>query len=87
MLSGLHTVVNNAGVMTIGDYEWQTPSMIENTVNVNLLGPMRVISTLLPLLRISVIEVSLSTNGTRYQNVNIVGSLRIFSISYHKLSE
>ncbi|KAI8436012.1 hypothetical protein MSG28_004148, partial [Choristoneura fumiferana] len=34
---GLHAVVNNAGVMTIGDYEWQTPSMIENTVNVNLL--------------------------------------------------
>ncbi|XP_073944764.1 SDR family oxidoreductase shroud [Choristoneura fumiferana] len=52
----LHAVVNNAGVMTIGDYEWQTPSMIENTVNVNLLGPMRVVSTLLPQLRTSVTE-------------------------------
>ncbi|XP_068631768.1 retinol dehydrogenase 7 [Battus philenor] len=49
--STLYAVVNNAGVMTIGDYEWQTPKIIENTVNVNLLGPMRVVSSFLPELR------------------------------------
>ncbi|KPI92986.1 D-beta-hydroxybutyrate dehydrogenase, mitochondrial [Papilio xuthus] len=47
----LYAVVNNAGVMTIGDYEWQTPKIIENTINVNLLGAMRVVSAFLPELR------------------------------------
>ncbi|XP_026313979.1 D-beta-hydroxybutyrate dehydrogenase, mitochondrial-like [Hyposmocoma kahamanoa] len=47
----LHAVVNNAGIMTIGDYEWQTQSIIENTINVNLLGAMRVASAFLPELR------------------------------------
>lgn len=52
----LHAVVNNAGVMTIGDYEWQTPAMIENTINVNVLGAMRVVSAFLPDLRKSALE-------------------------------
>ncbi|CAK1596226.1 unnamed protein product [Parnassius mnemosyne] len=47
----LYAVVNNAGVMTIGDYEWQTPKIIENTINVNLLGSMRIVSSFLPELR------------------------------------
>ncbi|KAL4704950.1 hypothetical protein ACJJTC_013407 [Scirpophaga incertulas] len=47
----LYAVVNNAGIMTIGDYEWQTGSMIENTINTNLLGAMRVVSAFLPDLR------------------------------------
>ncbi|KAJ2946088.1 hypothetical protein O0L34_g5007 [Tuta absoluta] len=47
----LHAVVNNAGVMTIGDYEWQTSSIIENTININLIGAMRVASAFLPELR------------------------------------
>ncbi|XP_026488256.2 D-beta-hydroxybutyrate dehydrogenase, mitochondrial [Vanessa tameamea] len=47
----LYAVINNAGVMTIGDYEWHTPQIIENTINVNLLGAMRVVSAFLPDLR------------------------------------
>ncbi|CAG5050403.1 unnamed protein product [Parnassius apollo] len=47
----LYAVVNNAGVMTIGDYEWQTPKIIENTINVNLLGSMRIATAFLPELR------------------------------------
>ncbi|XP_045772359.1 retinol dehydrogenase 7 [Maniola jurtina] len=47
----LYAVVNNAGVMTVGNYEWQTPQMIENMINVNLLGAMRVVSSFLPELR------------------------------------
>ncbi|XP_013199629.1 D-beta-hydroxybutyrate dehydrogenase, mitochondrial [Amyelois transitella] len=47
----LYAVVNNAGIMTIGDYEWQTPDMIESTINVNLMGAMRVVSAFLPDLR------------------------------------
>ncbi|XP_063361814.1 D-beta-hydroxybutyrate dehydrogenase, mitochondrial [Cydia amplana] len=63
----LYAVVNNAGVMTIGDYEWQTPSMIENTVNVNLLGAMRVVSAFLPQLRTS----QLSQNGLQPRIINV----------------
>lgn len=44
--------------MTIGDYEWQTPSIIENTINVNLLGAMRVASEFLPDLRRNAVSVS-----------------------------
>ncbi|CAB3230011.1 unnamed protein product [Arctia plantaginis] len=52
----LHAIINNSGVMTIGDYEWQTPAIIENTINVNLLGAMRVVSAFLPDLRCSALE-------------------------------
>ncbi|XP_023941391.2 D-beta-hydroxybutyrate dehydrogenase, mitochondrial isoform X2 [Bicyclus anynana] len=47
----LYAVINNAGVMTIANYEWHTPQIIENTINVNLLGAMRVVSSFLPELR------------------------------------
>ncbi|CAG9093714.1 unnamed protein product [Plutella xylostella] len=52
----LYAVVNNAGIMTIGDYEWQSTEMIERVVNTNLLGTMRVISQFLPDLRVSALE-------------------------------
>ncbi|XP_041977911.1 D-beta-hydroxybutyrate dehydrogenase, mitochondrial [Aricia agestis] len=52
----LYALVNNAGVMTIGNYEWQTPQIIENTINVNLLGAMRTLTTFLPELRRTAIE-------------------------------
>ncbi|KAL0893114.1 hypothetical protein ABMA27_014748 [Loxostege sticticalis] len=63
----LHAIVNNAGVMTIGDYEWQRPSMIEATINVNLLGAMRVVSTFLPDLR----RTALQFQGTKPRVINI----------------
>lgn len=45
--------------MTIGDYEWQTTKIIENTINVNLLGAMRIVSAFLPELRKSAENVRL----------------------------
>lgn len=59
-MPGLYAVVNNAGVMTIGDYEWNTPDIIQNTVEVNLLGTMRVISDFLPDLRRNAKEVRIT---------------------------
>ncbi|XP_022123600.2 D-beta-hydroxybutyrate dehydrogenase, mitochondrial [Pieris rapae] len=47
----LYALINNAGVMTIADYEVQPPQIFENTINVNLMGPMRMVSTFLPELR------------------------------------
>lgn len=47
----LRALVNNAGVMTFGEFEWQTQSLIENQINVNLLGTMRITQELMPILR------------------------------------
>lgn len=47
----LTALVNNAGMMCIGEYEWQTWSQIEMQLNVNLLGTMRLTKVLLPLIR------------------------------------
>lgn len=44
-------LVNNAGVMCFGEFEWQLPSQIEMQINCNLLGTMRLTRQLLPLLR------------------------------------
>ncbi|XP_072931541.1 D-beta-hydroxybutyrate dehydrogenase, mitochondrial [Epargyreus clarus] len=61
----LHAVVNNAGVMTVGDFEWLTPKIIENTINVNLLGSMRVVSAFLPELRKS------ASSGIKPRIINV----------------
>lgn len=47
----LTALVNNAGMMCIGEYEWQTWSQIEMQLNVNLLGTMRLTKELLPIIR------------------------------------
>ncbi|KAM8705345.1 hypothetical protein ACLKA7_009760 [Drosophila subpalustris] len=47
----LMALVNNAGVMCFGEFEWQLPSQIEMQINCNLLGTMRLTRQLLPLLR------------------------------------
>lgn len=44
-------LVNNAGVMCFGEFEWQTWSQIEMQINVNLLGTMRLTRDLMPLVR------------------------------------
>ena len=44
-------LVNNAGVMCFGEFEWQTWSQIEMQINVNLLGTMRLTRELMPLIR------------------------------------
>lgn len=51
LLTGLHAVVNNAGVMIMGEYEWLTSSMIAQQVNVNLLGALNVTHAFLSQLR------------------------------------
>ncbi|XP_064535543.1 D-beta-hydroxybutyrate dehydrogenase, mitochondrial [Drosophila montana] len=47
----LMALVNNAGVMCFGEFEWQLPEQIEQQINCNLLGTMRLTRQLLPLLR------------------------------------
>ncbi|KAG5331381.1 BDH protein, partial [Acromyrmex heyeri] len=47
----LRALVNNAGVMVFGEFEWQTQKLAEYQVNVNLLGTMRMTRELMPILR------------------------------------
>lgn len=44
-------LVNNAGTMCFGEYEWQTWQQIEMQIHVNLLGTMRLTKELIPLVR------------------------------------
>ncbi|XP_017475092.1 PREDICTED: D-beta-hydroxybutyrate dehydrogenase, mitochondrial [Rhagoletis zephyria] len=44
-------LVNNAGVMCFGEFEWQTTAQFEMQINVNVLGTMRLTKELLPLVR------------------------------------
>ncbi|KYM97616.1 PREDICTED: estradiol 17-beta-dehydrogenase 2 [Cyphomyrmex costatus] len=47
----LRALINNAGVMVFGEFEWQTQKLAEYQVGVNLLGTMRVTRELMPILR------------------------------------
>lgn len=47
----MHALVNNAGVMIIGEFEWQTQKHAEHQINVNLLGTMRLTREMMPILR------------------------------------
>ncbi|XP_049858338.1 D-beta-hydroxybutyrate dehydrogenase, mitochondrial-like [Schistocerca gregaria] len=46
-----HALVNNAGVMVFGEFEWQTEAQVRHQLEVNLLGAMRVTHAFCPLLR------------------------------------
>ncbi|XP_055524474.1 D-beta-hydroxybutyrate dehydrogenase, mitochondrial [Wyeomyia smithii] len=47
----LFALVNNAGVMCFGEFEWQLSEHLEQQINVNLLGTMRMTKSFLPLVR------------------------------------
>lgn len=49
--SELKALINNAGVMIFGEFEWLTEQHIQSQINVNLLGTMRVTKSFCPLLR------------------------------------
>lgn len=44
-------LVNNAGVMCFGEFEWQTNAIIEHQINVNLFGTINFTRSFLPLAR------------------------------------
>lgn len=47
----LRALVNNAGVMVFGEFEWQTQKLAEYQIEVNLLGTMRITRELMPIIR------------------------------------
>lgn len=44
-------LINNAGVMAFGEFEWQTLNMIESQIQVNLIGTMKLTKQFLPMCR------------------------------------
>lgn len=63
-----YALVNNAGFMTFGEFEWLTPQLIRRQLEVNLLGTMNVTQSLLPLLRQSSQQRN-NNQGSRIINV------------------
>ncbi|KAF7382888.1 hypothetical protein HZH66_013290 [Vespula vulgaris] len=47
----LKALVNNAGVMIFGEFEWQTKDQAKHQLEVNLLGTMKITHQLMPLIR------------------------------------
>ncbi|KAG7202621.1 hypothetical protein KM043_009806 [Ampulex compressa] len=47
----LLSLINNAGVMVFGEFEWQTEDQIRDQVEVNFLGTMRVTREFMPIIR------------------------------------
>lgn len=50
-LTGFTALINNAGIMAFGEFEWQTMAMIESQIEVNLLGTMKLTKLFLPICR------------------------------------
>merc|ERR1711928_95642 len=49
--SQLWSLVNNAGILVYGQFDWQTDYQISNQIQVNLIGTMQVTKAFLPLIR------------------------------------
>lgn len=64
-----YALVNNAGFMTFGEFEWLTPELIRRQLEVNLIGTMNVTQSLLPLLRESSQQRIKNNQGSRIINV------------------
>ncbi|XP_046828893.1 estradiol 17-beta-dehydrogenase 2 [Vespa crabro] len=47
----LKALVNNAGVMIFGEFEWQTKDQMKHQLEVNFLGTMKITHQLMPLIR------------------------------------
>ena len=47
---GLHALVNNAGICVFGEFDFCTLSQIEDQIDINLLGTIRLTKLILPLL-------------------------------------
>ncbi|KAJ8935444.1 hypothetical protein NQ314_012864 [Rhamnusium bicolor] len=47
----LYAIINNAGVMVFGEFEWLTERLIQEQIDVNLLGTFKFTNALCPLLR------------------------------------
>eukprot|EP01084_Bolivina_argentea_P276651 472085_1 len=69
-------IVNNAGVMTFGTFEFQTHEQIKKQIDVNIYGTINMCHAFVPLLygRCNTINGYKSANGGRIVNISSVGA-------------
>lgn len=72
----LTAFVNNCGVMVFGESEWQTNEIIEQQINVNLIGTIKMTRTMLPLARK---HKSRIINVTSHCSIKTLPTLSIYS--------
>lgn len=51
LILALYAVVNVAGVMVFGEFEWLTEKLISHQINVNVLGTMKFTNAVCPVIR------------------------------------
>jgi len=68
--AGLWGIINNAGIAYIADLEMTSDKLFRKVLNVNLLGPVNVTRTFLPLIRLA--------KGRVINMSSIAGSLLLF---------
>lgn len=71
-------LVNNAGVMTFGEFEWQTLDLIRQQLNVNLLGTMFLTKEILPIIRLYKGRI---INVTSHCSLQALPSLSVYAAS------
>lgn len=76
--SKLHSIINNAGVMCFGEFEWLTTDIIDEQIRVNLLGPMALIKYFLPMIRK---DKSRIINVTSHCSLTALPGLSVYSAS------
>lgn len=82
---GLWGIINNAGVCVFGEFDWLTPTQIERTINVNVVGTILVTKTFLPLIKKTKCGGANSSVCNQGGRIIIVGSINGFC-SYPGLS-
>lgn len=71
-------LVNNAGVMTFGEFEWQTLDLIRQQLSVNLLGTMFLTKAFLPIIRLYKGRI---INVTSHCSLQSLPSLSVYAAS------
>lgn len=73
-----HALINNAGVMCFGEFEWLNPGIIEEEIRINLVGPMMLVNLFLPVLRQ---HKSRIINVTSHCSLKALPGLSVYSAS------
>lgn len=47
----MYAIINNAGVMVFGEFEWLTEKLIQQQIDVNLMGTFKFTNAFCPLIR------------------------------------
>lgn len=81
-------LVNNAGILTYGEFDWLTSSQIEDQIEVNLKGTIRLTRAILPFIIESkgrIINVSSAYDSIVFPGLSIYSATKIAITTYSKI--